>query len=310
MWTWSGACASGFPPIRLMVDANSAYTLADADHLRQLDEFYLMMIEQPLSHDEIIDHAELQAKLATPICLDECIRTRASCRAGHPPARLRHHQYQAGPRGRLPRGEARSRCRAGRGHSRVVRRHAGGRHRARAQHRAFDAAEFHAAGRCLGQQALLEARHHSARRRDHAARDHRRARRARLRLSRSTSISSARITVREESHRLNAFVSLLRENRNYRYTWIGQVVSEVGDHFNNIAVFSLAVAATKSPTGGERRLACPRGSGMLARSAGGRAARPLRPQARDDRERSDPHGGGGRFHLHRASSRRRGCSIC
>ncbi len=45
---------------------------------------------------------------------------------------------------------------------------------------------------------------------------------------------------------MNAFVSLLRDNRNYRYTWIGQVVSEAGDHFNNIAVFSLAVATTKS----------------------------------------------------------------
>jgi MFS family permease len=45
---------------------------------------------------------------------------------------------------------------------------------------------------------------------------------------------------------LTPFVSLLRGNRNYRYTWIGQVVSEVGDHFNNIAVFSLAVAATRS----------------------------------------------------------------
>ncbi len=45
---------------------------------------------------------------------------------------------------------------------------------------------------------------------------------------------------------MNAFLSLLRENRNYRYTWIGQVVSEIGDHFNNIAVFSLAVAATHS----------------------------------------------------------------
>jgi MFS family permease len=45
---------------------------------------------------------------------------------------------------------------------------------------------------------------------------------------------------------LNAFVSLLRDNRNYRYTWAGQVVSEIGDHFNNIAVFSLAVAHTKS----------------------------------------------------------------
>jgi O-succinylbenzoate synthase len=58
-----------------MVDANSAYTLADADHLKKLDDFYLMMIEQPLSHDDIIDHAELQSRLQTPICLDECIRT-------------------------------------------------------------------------------------------------------------------------------------------------------------------------------------------------------------------------------------------
>ena len=64
-----------FPRIKLMADANSAYTLADADRLRQLDDYYLMMIEQPLSHDDIIDHAELQRKLQTPICLDECIRT-------------------------------------------------------------------------------------------------------------------------------------------------------------------------------------------------------------------------------------------
>jgi o-succinylbenzoate synthase len=64
-----------FPSIKLMADANSAYTLADVEHLKRLDEFYLMMIEQPLSHDDIIDHAELQARLQTPICLDECIRT-------------------------------------------------------------------------------------------------------------------------------------------------------------------------------------------------------------------------------------------
>ncbi|MBZ5578432.1 MAG: o-succinylbenzoate synthase [Acidobacteriia bacterium] len=64
-----------FPSIKLMADANSAYTLADAEHLRRLDDFYLMMIEQPLSHDDIIDHAVLQAQLATPLCLDECIRT-------------------------------------------------------------------------------------------------------------------------------------------------------------------------------------------------------------------------------------------
>lgn len=64
-----------FPQIRLMVDANSAYTLAEADHLRRLDEFYLMMIEQPLAHDDIVDHAELQRRLETSICLDESIRS-------------------------------------------------------------------------------------------------------------------------------------------------------------------------------------------------------------------------------------------
>ncbi|MBI4875172.1 MAG: o-succinylbenzoate synthase [Acidobacteria bacterium] len=64
-----------FPSIKLMADANSAYTLADIGHLKRLDDFYLMMIEQPLAHDDIIDHAVLQARLETPICLDECIRS-------------------------------------------------------------------------------------------------------------------------------------------------------------------------------------------------------------------------------------------
>src|SRR5207248_8360472 len=64
-----------FPSVRLMADANSAYTLDDAELLRQLDDFHLMMIEQPLAHDEIIDHAVLQSRLETPICLDECIRS-------------------------------------------------------------------------------------------------------------------------------------------------------------------------------------------------------------------------------------------
>jgi O-succinylbenzoate synthase len=64
-----------FPAIRLMADANSAYRLEDAPRLRQLDEFWLMMIEQPLAHDDIIDHAGLQPQLQTPICLDECIRS-------------------------------------------------------------------------------------------------------------------------------------------------------------------------------------------------------------------------------------------
>ena len=64
-----------FPALRLMADANSAYTLADRAHLKQLDRFYLMMIEQPLAHDDLLDHARLQQALETPICLDESIRT-------------------------------------------------------------------------------------------------------------------------------------------------------------------------------------------------------------------------------------------
>jgi O-succinylbenzoate synthase len=61
------------PDIGLMADANSAYTLADADRLAQLDEFGLIMIEQPLGDDDLVRHASLQRRLATPICLDESI---------------------------------------------------------------------------------------------------------------------------------------------------------------------------------------------------------------------------------------------
>src|SRR5260370_7469383 len=71
----NGKVREQFPKIKLMADANSAYTLADAARLKELDRFYLMMIEQPLAHDDIIDHAALQAQLDTPICLDECIRS-------------------------------------------------------------------------------------------------------------------------------------------------------------------------------------------------------------------------------------------
>jgi len=62
-----------FPQLALMADANSAYTLDDVDRLRKLDEFQLMMIEQPLASDDIVEHAELQKQLTTPICLDESI---------------------------------------------------------------------------------------------------------------------------------------------------------------------------------------------------------------------------------------------
>jgi O-succinylbenzoate synthase len=62
-----------FPDIVMSVDANSAYSLKDVDLLKQLDEFNLLMIEQPLSYDDIVDHAELQPQLKTSICLDESI---------------------------------------------------------------------------------------------------------------------------------------------------------------------------------------------------------------------------------------------
>ena len=74
------AIRATFGPIALMLDANSAYTLADADHLRRLDEFDLLMLEQPLGHDDIVDHATLQRQLKTPICLDESILTVADAR--------------------------------------------------------------------------------------------------------------------------------------------------------------------------------------------------------------------------------------
>jgi O-succinylbenzoate synthase len=75
-----------FGAIPLMVDANAAYTLADAGHLARLDPFDLMMIEQPLDYDDVSDHAELQQAIGTPVCLDESIHTvriaRDAIRAG------------------------------------------------------------------------------------------------------------------------------------------------------------------------------------------------------------------------------------
>ncbi len=64
-----------FPDITLMLDANSAYTLDDAEHLRQLDEFNLLMLEQPLGYMDIYEHSKLKPQIRTPLCLDECIHS-------------------------------------------------------------------------------------------------------------------------------------------------------------------------------------------------------------------------------------------
>jgi len=71
----------GFPRVRLMADANSAYTLHEAELLKQLDQFHLMMMEQPLGWDDIYSHVQLQRQLDTPICLDECIHELEHARA-------------------------------------------------------------------------------------------------------------------------------------------------------------------------------------------------------------------------------------
>ena len=66
---------AAFPDVLLMVDANSAYTLKDADLFREMEMYNVMMFEQPLHYEDMIDHAELQKQIDTPICLDESIHS-------------------------------------------------------------------------------------------------------------------------------------------------------------------------------------------------------------------------------------------
>ncbi|MCK7462106.1 MAG: o-succinylbenzoate synthase [Sphingobacterium sp.] len=78
---WVRAVRDRFPGLPLMVDANGDYTLADTAHLRRLDEFGLMMVEQPLSYSDIYEHSLLQKEMKTPICLDESIHGLADAAA-------------------------------------------------------------------------------------------------------------------------------------------------------------------------------------------------------------------------------------
>jgi len=81
---WDGSVAEAirdaFPDLPFMLDANSAYTLADAPLFKRIDAFAPTMIEQPLAHDDLVDHATLQRQIATPICLDESIHTSEDAR--------------------------------------------------------------------------------------------------------------------------------------------------------------------------------------------------------------------------------------
>jgi O-succinylbenzoate synthase len=77
------AVRAAFPDILLQVDANSAYTLADIATIKQMDDLNLLLIEQPLSEDDIFDHAKLQPQLKTPVCLDESILSARHARWAH-----------------------------------------------------------------------------------------------------------------------------------------------------------------------------------------------------------------------------------
>jgi O-succinylbenzoate synthase len=78
---WVRAVRERHPQLRLMVDANGDYALADADLLRRLDEFDLMMVEQPLSYSDIYEHSLLQKQMKTAVCLDESIHSLADASA-------------------------------------------------------------------------------------------------------------------------------------------------------------------------------------------------------------------------------------
>lgn len=69
------AVRTRFPDLPFMLDANSAYSLADVETFRRIDASRPTMIEQPLAHDDIVDHATLQRQIASPICLDESIHS-------------------------------------------------------------------------------------------------------------------------------------------------------------------------------------------------------------------------------------------
>ena len=69
------AVRNRYPDLAFMLDANSAYTLADLALFKRIDAYHPTMIEQPLAYDDIVDHATLQKEITTPICLDESIHT-------------------------------------------------------------------------------------------------------------------------------------------------------------------------------------------------------------------------------------------
>jgi O-succinylbenzoate synthase len=100
------AVREAFPELRLQVDANSAYTLETAEALLPLDKLDLLLIEQPLAEDDLWDHRQLQAKLATPVCLDESILSPRHARQALEMAACKVINIKPGRVGGLSRGLA------------------------------------------------------------------------------------------------------------------------------------------------------------------------------------------------------------
>jgi O-succinylbenzoate synthase len=96
------AVRARFPQLPLMVDANSAYTLADAAVFRGLDEQRLMMVEQPLAWDDLVDHAALQKEIRTAVCLDESVRSADDARSRISRSRARMSSFGQGALRRAP----------------------------------------------------------------------------------------------------------------------------------------------------------------------------------------------------------------
>ena len=120
---------SRWPGITLSCDANSAYRMRDADHLVEFDAFDLLMIEQPLWHDDFYFHSILQKRLETPFCLDESIRNRRDALAAIEMESCRIINIKLGRVGGFSEAIAvHNRCPGAR-HPRLVRRHARVRHR-------------------------------------------------------------------------------------------------------------------------------------------------------------------------------------
>ena len=88
------AVRDAFPEPTIHIDCNSGYRLKDLDLFRQLDQFQLAMIEQPLAHDDLSDHAKLQQQIETPVCLDESIKHVRAAQTSNRIGKLPLHQHQ------------------------------------------------------------------------------------------------------------------------------------------------------------------------------------------------------------------------